>query len=114
MRNTVNALIVVVLLLVSLGIIALATTSSVRAETRFDDPYHFVRLQLIWVGVSLVLGYILTRIDYRLWQRLAPVLAIIMVILLAMVFLPGIGVRVGGSRRWIQVHTYARQKDHGQ
>lgn len=103
MRNTVNALIVVVLLLVSLGIIALATTSSVRAATRFDDPSHYVRLQLIWVGVSLVLGYILSHIDYRLWQRLAPVLVIIVVILLAMVFLPGIGVRVGGSRRWLRV-----------
>ncbi len=103
MRNIVNALIVVALLLVSLGIVALSTTSSVRAEQNFNDPHHYVKLQLIWVSVALVGGIILSRLDYHLWQRAIPALVLMALVLLVLVFVPGLGLEINGSRRWIRV-----------
>jgi len=103
MRKTSRTLVAIVLALLSLGIVMLASTSSIKGATTFNDPYYFLKRQLIWVSLSLVAAMILFRFDYHWWQKLSIPLMIVSVGLLVLVFVPGIGLRVGGSNRWLRL-----------
>ena len=80
----------------------LASTSSVRGVSVFNDPYHFFNRQVVWLVLSLAVGMGLTRFDYHWWRKLALPLAIVSIITLVLVFIPGIGLEVNGSRRWLR------------
>lgn len=101
MRKTSSTLIAVVLLLLSLGIVMLASTSSVKGTASFDDPYYFLKRQLIWLFLAVLVGAVVVCFDYHWWQKLSVPLALVSVVLLALVFVPGIGLKAGGSNRWL-------------
>lgn len=82
----------------------LASTSSVRAEASYNDPQYFIKRQLIWLVIAVVAGVIAARFDYHWWRRPLPVLLLAggTLFLLLMVFVPGLGMKAGGSYRWIR------------
>jgi cell division protein FtsW len=102
-RKTASALTAIVLLLVALGVVMLASSSSVRGAERFHDSYYFLKRQLVWIGISVALGVGAALFDYHWWQKVAPALSGLAVVLLAAVFVPGIGAKVSGSYRWIKL-----------
>lgn len=81
----------------------LASTSSVRATELLHDPSFYLRRQLLWLVVGLVLSYGAARLDYRLLRRFVVPLSVMALTLLVLVFVPGIGVKVGGSHRWLGI-----------
>ena len=109
MRRVSSTLVAIVLALLSLGIVMLASTSSVRGAASFDDPDHFLKRQVAWLAVALVIGLGLSRFDYHWWQRLALPVGIGAGVLLLLVFVPGIGLKVGGSHRWLRVGPMSLQ-----
>src|SRR6185503_15966368 len=50
---------------------------------------------------GLILMYIFSKIDYHIWQKLAPLMVLGGILLLIAVLIKGIGYQVGGARRWI-------------
>ena len=105
MRKTASLLIGVVLILATVGIIMLTSTSAVEAATRYHDQYYFVKRQLAALVLGLValgFGYI---IPYTVWQRLAWPIAVVAFLALVATLIPGIGMEVKGSRRWINAHV---------
>lgn len=109
MRKISSALIVIVVLLLSIGVVMLASTSSVRGTVAFDDPYHFLKRQLAWLVVAIGAGLGASKFDYHWWQKIALPLAVLSLVFLALVFVPGIGVEVGGSRRWLHAGPFSVQ-----
>jgi len=109
MQKTSSTLIAIVLALLSLGIVMLASTSSVKGSACFDDPYHFLKRQLVWLFVSAVVGVILACFDYHWWQKLSVPLALTSVVLLVLVFVPRIGWHAGGSHRWLRLGSLSLQ-----
>jgi cell division protein FtsW len=103
MRKISSALIVIVLVLLAIGIVMLASTSSIIGMKRFDDPHHFVKLQAMWLIISICIAAAVSRVDYHWWQKLAVPLYVLSVILLIMVFVPHFGHESGGGRRWIRI-----------
>ena len=102
MWKTPSALVLIVLLLLVGGFVMLTSTSSMKADRSFHDADYFVKRQFAWMVVAICLGFLLSNLDYHQWQRLALPLVLISIVLLSLVFVPGIGVKVGGSRRWIR------------
>jgi len=109
MRKTSSTLVAIVLILLSLGIVILASTSSVKGSSDYDDPQYFLKRQLLWLAVALAVGLAVSRFDYHWWQRLAVPLAVVSVILLLLVFVPQLGPRLGGSRRWLRLGPLSLQ-----
>ena len=109
MRKTTSILIGAILLLVSLGIVMLASTSSVKGSVRFDDPQYFLKRQLVWLLLSVCIGVVVVRFDYHWWRKFAAPLALVSVVLLALVFVPGIGLEIKGSRRWLGIGPLSLQ-----
>ncbi len=108
MRVT-TLLVLIVAVLMALGLVMLASASGVKAIELCGDPMYFVKRQLLWLAVALLAGGIISRIDYRHWRTLAVPLFLGSVILLALVLVPGIGAKVGGSRRWLRWGTLQLQ-----
>jgi cell division protein FtsW len=101
-----GALLLVVLLLVSFGLVELYSASTFMAQSE-GRPAHFYALrQAIGVVPGVFLCLVLARMDYRRLQAAAwPLLALALLLLLILV-MPGteaIAPRVNGGRRWLTV-----------
>ncbi len=97
-------LLLTVLALTLLGIIMIGSASSVVAERFRGDVFWYLKHQ-IYFGATLGLGAFLLGyfVPYRTWRAFAlPGLALSLV-LLVMVFVPGLRVAAGGSARWIGI-----------
>ncbi len=103
MWRTASTLVGVSLILTSLGFVMLASTSSAHAFQLTGDPFYFVKRQAVSLILALAVGFLMTRVDYRLWDRVTWYLVIGTIILLILALVPGIGVRAGGSSRWIRL-----------
>ncbi|OHW63031.1 lipid II flippase FtsW [Andreesenia angusta] len=66
------------------------------------DGMHFFKRQLVFFVVGLLGMAIASRIDYRFWKRIAPVMYVCSLILGAAVMTP-LGVELNGAKRWINV-----------
>ncbi|MDO9540760.1 MAG: putative lipid II flippase FtsW [Kiritimatiellia bacterium] len=109
MWKTSTILVLIVLCLMVLGIVMLASTSGIKAQALYGDPHYFVKRQLLWGLIALAAGIITSRLDYHRWRFLAVPAFGLAVILLALVFVPEIGVKIGGSRRWLHVGPFGFQ-----
>ena len=94
------------------GLLALLTfgvlmvyDSSVVASLDLDwGQYHFVVLQLIWVGLGLIGGLILFFLDYHRLRKLALPLFLFTFLLLVLVLLPTpFSNVVRGSKSWLSL-----------
>ena len=63
--------------------------------------HHFLLRQSMFVCISLFMGLLAFRVRVEQWQKAAPILFAAALLLTVMVFIPGIGKSVNGSRRWI-------------
>lgn len=92
-----------VLVLIVLGLVMLVSTSALHGETLFNDPNYFVKRQVAALVLGLLAAFVVSRVDYTLWKRLAPFIGAACFVLLLLVLVPGIGISVKGSRRWISL-----------
>lgn len=89
------------LLLLALGIIMVLSASSPTALAEDGNSYSYVTKQLIFAALGLAGMYIVSKIDYRIYQKMyKPIYLFVILILLAV---PLIGYEVGGAKRWINI-----------
>jgi len=97
----------VVVVLVSMGLVMVFSASSVMGLAADRDPYHFFRLQSIWAGLGLISLFVLMKVDYQVFKKLALPGVIASFILLILVL--WIGRDIGGARRWISLGFFNLQ-----
>ena len=95
-------LVITVLLLLSLGLVMVLSASSPTAMQKYDGKsyYYFIR-QLIFAGIGLFGMYFLSRIDYRIYQKMYKQSWWLSIILLAAVLV--LGTDSHGAKRWIDL-----------
>jgi cell division protein FtsW len=94
-------LLVITLLLLTVGVVMLFSTSAAYARERYGDAHYLLKRQLIWMTLAGAACVMAASVPYpRLRQLATPALAAALVLLVA-VLIPGIGAKIGGSRRWI-------------
>lgn len=105
MRKTAATLLFSVVVLVVLGLIMLASVSTVRAQALSGDPYLFLRRQIFWLALAAPLAVLVAHFDYHWLQRrwVMGLLLLVTIAGLTAVFIPGLGVRLYGSARWIRI-----------
>lgn len=77
---------------------------------KFQDSFWYVKHQLLSGLLPGVLLYIFfSRIDFRVWKKFAPALLFFTIVLLVLVFIPGIGADYGKAKSWISVGGFSLQ-----
>ncbi len=91
-------------LLIVFGIIILASTATSIPPDKFGSNYYFLNHQIIFGLIpGLLLGLFLLKLRLSLLKKIAPVLLIVNIILMMLVFVPKIGMKSGGTARWISL-----------
>jgi cell division protein FtsW len=90
------------LVFVALGLSLLGVVMVYSATYRFSGTeVLFVRLTHLGLGIGAFL--VVSRVRYTLWRKYANVLYGVVFALLVLVLIPGIGLRINGSSRWLDV-----------
>ena len=108
--NKINlAIFLIVLGLGVFGCIMVYSASSYVAEYRYGNPYFYLTKQIVGVALGAVAMFVFSKINYQKLKKFKWAGIIISIILLALVFIPVIGVENYGARRWINLGFFTIQ-----
>ncbi|MBQ7466484.1 MAG: putative lipid II flippase FtsW [Clostridia bacterium] len=98
-----------VLLLVLFGILMVYSASYYGAELTYGDKYFFMKKQIVGAVLGLAGMVAMYFVPYQKLKNIRWVALGLSVVLLALVFVPGLGVKVYGARRWINLGLFTMQ-----
>lgn len=84
------------------GLIMVFSASYYNSISESGDPYAYLKRDLAWAVVGLAGMIFMALYDYHKLAKIAPMMLIISLVLLAMVFTP-LGVTLNGATRWIGI-----------
>jgi cell division protein FtsW len=96
-----RSLLFVSLSLLLLGLVMVGSASITIADSKIGQPLFYLLRQSVFAIAGLTIAAAVLTIRLSFWQRYAPHLLIVGVMLLVLVLIPGIGREVNGSRRWL-------------
>lgn len=99
----------IILALLGIGLVMLGSASFWVAQKTYGDMYYLFNRQLLFVLIGGVCALALYQVRIGFWEGLGIKLLPIAVVLLILVLIPGIGVYVKGSRRWLDLGPFAFQ-----
>jgi cell division protein FtsW len=101
-RKSAYFLFVAVLGLLVIGIVMLFSTSAFARDSH-GDALFFLKRQSVWLGVGLAICITAALVDYHFWQRTWWLWLGLAAVTLACCYVPHLGMRINGSRRWIGI-----------
>lgn len=101
-RKSAYLLFLAVLGLLVIGIVMLFSTSAFARDSH-GDTLFFLKRQAVWLGIGLVGCFVAALVDYHFWQRTWWIWLGIAAVTLAFCYVPHLGMRINGSRRWVAV-----------
>lgn len=96
-------LLLATLTLIALGLIMVGSASTSIAERQNGEAFYYLWRQLTYLSAAFVSALLIFNIPLRFWKHNGPALMLINVVMLLIVFIPGLGREVNGSMRWIHI-----------
>lgn len=91
------------------GCIMVYSASSYIANYRYSNPYFYLTKQIVGAVLGIIAMFVCTFINYQKLKKLKWWVVIISAVLLALVFIPGIGVENYGAKRWLNLGFFTIQ-----
>ena len=103
-------IILLTMVLVAIGLVMVYDSSYYAAQQSDDyehDSMYFLKKQLVGLAAGIAAMALFAGnnryVDYHIWQKLMPILLGLALVLMIMVWIPGIGVTVNNASRWVQI-----------
>ncbi len=96
-------------ILIAIGIVMVYSASIPTAERYTGSSYHFLLRHLISIVLGLAAAAVILRTRVRLWEQIGPYLLLSGICMLVLVVVPGVGVHVNGSSRWLRLGLFKLQ-----
>ena len=92
-----------VVLLAAFGVVAVYSASSYNAEVQYGDAFYFFRKQLVGflLGLAGMVG--VSFLPHEKFRKAGIPALVVALVLLALVFIPGVGRSNYGATRWIGI-----------
>lgn len=97
------SLIITIFLICIYGIVMIYSASSIWAEYKFNDKFHYVIMQSLFFIVGFFLMIVVSKVPYTYYLEKSNTILFICFILLILVLIPGIGSVRNGSRSWFGI-----------
>lgn len=108
-KKDAKILFITMIILSVFGIIMITSASSIWAKYRFNDAFHFTKLQTIYFLVSILASFIISKMDMKILKDKCNIILLMCFILLVIVLIPGIGQIRNGSRSWFKIGPFGLQ-----
>lgn len=95
-------LFVVVITLCAFGILMIFSSSYYAGTKVQNNSFYYFLKQLRSLGVGLMFLTLSVNINYKIYARFSAILMILALILVAGVFIPGMGITLNGATRWMR------------
>ncbi len=109
MKQLDKMLFIAVIILSLFGLIMIYSASSIWAEYKFNDSFHYFKFQAAFLVVGIILMLVISKINYKIYYKKANMILLICFILLILVLIPGIGSVRNGSRSWFGIGSFGIQ-----
>lgn len=100
-------MLLIILSLVSFGTVMVFSASYAYALSRYDDSAYFIKKQLLWVAVGLVMMILVSCVHYKIIKVFSLPIYGAAAILLVLVLL--IGIAAQAAQRWLQIGPFSLQ-----
>jgi len=101
-RGSFDMLLVIALVgLACVGVVMVTSSSIAVADSQHIGAFYFLKKHLLFLSLGAVLATFAMRTELKLLEKHAYLLLAGAVVLLLLVFVPGIGMRINGARRWL-------------
>ncbi len=91
------------ILLLSIGIVMVGSASIAIAEGQNSPVYYYLLRHCIYIGMGLLLACAFRVVSIDFLERISRPMMLLSALALLLVFIPGIGYEVNGSKRWIRL-----------
>ena len=102
-------LVTIPLILSIVGLIFIFEASAIGSARQYGDSFHYLKSQALWIFLGSIVMIIFSFIDHKKLYFLSFVSLILTIILLVAVLIPGVGSKIGGARRWIDLGLFSLQ-----
>jgi cell division protein FtsW len=103
-------LLLTVAIIIIFGLIMLSSASGALAYSRFGNAYYFIKHQSVALLIGLGLFIAFARQDYRTWRDVSFYFLIGSILLLTMVFIPGLASDANNkAHSWISIFGFSLQ-----
>jgi cell division protein FtsW len=102
-RDIDTTLLLVAVSLTCIGVVMVYSSSAIMAAEKFNDGFYFLKRQLVYTLIGFALMAATAYFKYENWRKIAVISLLGSIVLLSLVFVPGLGVRVGGAMRWLRL-----------
>ncbi len=102
-------LVAVTVALLIIGYVMVVSSSLHLGEETKQDSFYYPIRQLVHIFLGLVLAFGVTRISMEVWAKLDVQLFMLGLVLLVIILIPGLGVKVNGSIRWLSIGGFRMQ-----
>ena len=89
--------------LASVGIVMVASSSIAVADGQNVGPFYYLARHVVFLCLGIAACTVLAKTELSWLEKNAVPLLLVGFVLLLLVFVPGIGYRVNGARRWIHL-----------
>lgn len=94
----------IIFIIVAFGLIMLSSASSVESFRKFGSTYHLFWHQVLRGFLpGLILFFIFFKVDYHFWEKFSVLFFILSLIILSLVFIPGLGESYNRAQSWINI-----------
>ena len=103
LRYLSSSLFLSIIALIGIGLVQVYSSSFIFAIESYGDGLFFFKKQLIFAAISFGVMIATIHTPFRYFEKYAWLLWVFAAGLVCATFIPGVGVRVGGAIRWIQL-----------
>ena len=91
-------------ILIIFGLAVLSSAGIVDAQKKFGSAYYYFFHQLLYgIVPGMLLAYILSKINFRLWRKLSLLILLGALALMTLVFVSHFGFATKGATRWLNI-----------
>jgi cell division protein FtsW len=102
-------LLVAAICLLGLGLVMIASASVGIADRQVGDPTYYLVRQSLYVFLGLTAAFVAWQVPLAVWERSGPIWIMLALLLLVVLFVPGLGRTVNGSTRWLLLGPFNLQ-----